>query len=256
MLGTLMRAGAVLDLFTTDEPEWGVTATARQLGIGKSLAHDVLASLAAIGLLQRVGHGRYRLGWRTMSLASVMLRTSELQAQARPVVRDLAERHGVAVSLVAWDRGRILYIDRCQPSGRPGGRDPGAPVSGATVPFDGSAAAWALLASRPDDEVRTAWATGGGTLQGARYDELELELARIRMIGWAPDKPAQPGGRLGVSAPVRDSDGVVAAAISLELRGEDTLANIELHARIVVAAAARISQAVRRPVGHLAMARG
>src|SRR5450755_2037187 len=150
MLGTLMRAGAVLDLFTTDEPEWGVTATARQLGIGKSLAHDVLASLAAIGLLQRVGHGRYRLGWRTMSLASVMLRTSELQAQARPVVRDLAERHGVAVSLVAWDRGRILYIDRCQPSAQSGGRGPGAPVSGATMPFDGSAAAWALLASRPD----------------------------------------------------------------------------------------------------------
>jgi hypothetical protein len=54
---------------------------------------------------------------------------------------------------------------------------------------------------------------------------------------------------------VRDSDGVVAAAISLELRGESTPANIELHARIVVAAAARISQAVRRPVGHLAMAR-
>ncbi len=54
MLGTLARAGAVLDLFTTDEPEWGVTATAQRLGIGKSLAHDVLASLAGIGLLQRV----------------------------------------------------------------------------------------------------------------------------------------------------------------------------------------------------------
>ena len=62
MLGTLARAGAVLDLFTTEEPEWGVTATAQRLGIGKSLADDVLASLAGIGLLQRVGHGRYRLG--------------------------------------------------------------------------------------------------------------------------------------------------------------------------------------------------
>ena len=58
MLGTLKRAGTVLDLFTTDEPEWGVTATAHRLGIGKSLAHDILSSLAAIGLLQRVGHGR------------------------------------------------------------------------------------------------------------------------------------------------------------------------------------------------------
>jgi DNA-binding IclR family transcriptional regulator len=105
MLGTLKRAGAVLDLFTPEEPEWGVTAMALRLGIGKSLAHDVLASLTAIGLLQRVGHGRYRLGWRTVALASVLLRTSELKAQARPVVRDLAERQRATVSLVAWDRG-------------------------------------------------------------------------------------------------------------------------------------------------------
>ena len=112
MLGTLARAGAVLDLFTTEEPEWGVTATAQRLGIGKSLAHDVLASLAGIGLLQRVGHGRYRLGWRTVTLASVLLRTSALKAHARPVVRDLAERQGLTVSLAAWDCGRIIYIDR------------------------------------------------------------------------------------------------------------------------------------------------
>ncbi|MBV8218508.1 MAG: hypothetical protein JO325_08580 [Solirubrobacterales bacterium] len=82
-----------------------MTATAHRLRIGKSLAHDVLASLAAIGLLQRVGHGRYRLGWRTVTLASVLLRTSELKTHARPVVRDLAERQGLTVSLAAWDVG-------------------------------------------------------------------------------------------------------------------------------------------------------
>lgn len=112
MLGTLKRAGDVLDLFTAEEPEWGATATAQRLGIGKSLAHDVLASLAAIGLLQRVAHGRYRLGWRTISLASVLLRTSGLKMQSRQVVRELADRQGLAVSLAAWDRGRVIYIHR------------------------------------------------------------------------------------------------------------------------------------------------
>ena len=111
MLGTLKRAGTVLDLFTTEDPEWGVTATAQRLGIGKSLAHDILSSLAAIGLLQRVGHGRYRLGWRTISLASVLLRTSDLKAQARPIVRELSERQRLPVSLAAWDCDRIIYLD-------------------------------------------------------------------------------------------------------------------------------------------------
>jgi len=73
----------VLDLFTAEEPEWGATAAAERLGVAKSLAHDVLVSLTAIGLLQRVRHGRYRLGWRTLSLATVLLRTSEMKALAR-----------------------------------------------------------------------------------------------------------------------------------------------------------------------------
>ena len=175
MLGTLARAGAVLDLFTTDEPEWGVTATAQRLGIGKSLAHDVLASLAGIGLLQRVGHGRYRLGWRTVTLASVLLRTSELKAHARPVVRDLAERQGLTVSLAAWDCGRIIYIDR-----RYSARHPSAcgPAAGTAVPLDGSAASKVLLASRPSAEIKMLWGDGLVHTRHASVDELELDLER------------------------------------------------------------------------------
>src|SRR4051812_50136167 len=105
MLRTVMRAGAVLDLFTDEEPEWGVTATAARLGIANSMAHDLLVSLASIGLLQRVGHGRYRLGWRTGSLASVLLRTSDLKAQAAPVGQRLARGAPPGGRLVARGRG-------------------------------------------------------------------------------------------------------------------------------------------------------
>jgi DNA-binding IclR family transcriptional regulator len=243
MLGTLTRAGAVLDLFTTDEPEWGVTATAQRLGIGKSLAHDVLASLAAIGLLQRVSHGRYRLGWRTLTLASVLLRTSELKAQARPVVRDLAERQGFTVSLAAWDRGRIIYIDR-----RRGGRPSSvcAPLAGTAVPLDGSAASKVLLASRPSDEIKMLWGDGFLHTRHASVDELELDLGRIRLHGWAHNDADEPVGSCAVAAPVRDVEGDVAAAISLDLGDAFSSSTADLHARVVVTAASRISAAIRR----------
>ncbi|MGO9496634.1 MAG: IclR family transcriptional regulator [Solirubrobacteraceae bacterium] len=195
MLGTVARAGAVLDLFTTEEPEWGVTATAQRLGIGKSLAHDVLASLAGIGLLQRVGHGRYRHGWRTVTLASVLLRTSELKAHARPVVRDLAERQGLTVSLAAWDCGRIIYIDR-----RYSARHTNAcgPVAGTAAPLDGSAAAKVLLASRPRDEVKTLWGDGLVHTRHASVDELETDLEVVRRHGWAHnDAEENLGGQRG-----------------------------------------------------------
>jgi DNA-binding IclR family transcriptional regulator len=236
MLGTLKRAGDVLDLFTTEQPEWGVTATAQRLGIGKSLAHDMLASLAAIGLLQRVSHGRYRLGWRTISLASVLLRTSELKAQAAPIVRELAERQGLTVSLVAWDRGRLVYIDRRHNLRQ--ARVHG-PVTGATVPVDGSAASKVLLASRPNDEIKWLWAEGFVHTRHASYDELEFDLQRIRVHGWAGD------GSCGVAAPVHDAEGLVAAAISLDLADICTTQRVHLHARVAVAAALRISQKIR-----------
>lgn len=244
MLGTLIRAGDVLDLFTTDEPEWGVTAVARRLEIGKSLAHDVLASLTAIGLLQRVGSGRYRLGWRTVALASVLLRTSDLKAQARPVVREVAERKGLTVSLVAWDRGRLVYIDRCH-SMRRVSVSVGGPVAGASVPVDGSAAAKVLLASRCPDEVRTLWSCGGVNTQHASLGELELELEAVRRNGWAHDEGGDATRRDAVAAPVRDSDGDVAAALSLDLTDRCAAGDIHLHARMAVATASRISAAIR-----------
>ncbi len=243
MLGTLTRAGAVLDLFTMEEPEWGVTAAAQRLGIGKSLAHDVLASLAAIGLLQRVGHGRYRLGWRTVTLASVLLRTSELEAHARPVVRDLAERQGTTVSLAAWDRGRIIYIDRRHSGRRAAARGPSA---GTVVPLDGSAAAKVLLASRPQAEVHALWCDGFVRTRHASVDELELDLERVRRHGWAHDDAEVTAPWRSIAAPVRDAGGSVAAAICADLDGRFSGRHVDLHARAVVAAASRITASIRQ----------
>ena len=200
MLGTLKRAGAVLDLFTTEDPEWGVTATAQRLGIGKSLAHDILSSLAAIGLLQRVGHGRYRLGWRTISLASVLLRTSELKAQARPIVRELADRQRLPVSLAAWDCDRIIYLD-CRRDRRHGDC---APLAGTAVPLDGSAIAKVLLAGRPAREVEMLWSDGLVRSGHTSLDELESDLERVRLHGWARDDAEGSARNCAVAAPVRD----------------------------------------------------
>jgi IclR family KDG regulon transcriptional repressor len=238
MLGTLIRAGDVLDLFTVEEPEWGVTATAQRLGIGKSLAHEALATLTEIGLLQRIGHGRYRLGWRTMSLASVLLRTSAIGTCARPVIRELVEFRGIGVSLVAWDRGRIVYINRHQR--RVAQAAPG-PVAGTTFPADDSAPAKVLLASRSAAEVTALW--GRGDLR-TRHDTLlglTAELAEVRRVGWAQD--GHPATR--VAAPVRDPDGDVAAAICLVPPVAAGERDLQHHASLAVAAAARISEAMR-----------
>ncbi len=245
MLHTLKRAGDVLDLFTAEEPEWGVTAAAQRLGIGKSLAHDALTSLAAIGLLQRVGHGRYRLGWRNLSLASVLLRTSDLSTGARPVVRELADRQNATVSLVAWDRGRVVYINRRH---RPCGEvDPG-PAPGTTVPLDDGAASRVLLAGRPDAEISALWNSGLVRSHHQCVDDLLGDLDVVRRDGWAVGPSGEQQRHDAVAAPVRDGTGDVAAALSLDLTRGMVAENPRFGGRVAVAAASRISDAMRRCV--------
>ena len=188
-----------------------MTATAQRLGIGKSLAHDVLASLAGIGLLQRVGHGRYRLGWRTVTLASVLLRTSELKAHARPVVRDLAERQGLTVSLAAWDCGRIIYIDRRNSPRHTSGC---GPVAGTAAPLDGSAAAKCCSRAGRARRSRRCGAMDWST-PGTRRSTSSSSISR-----WSGATAGRTTRRTrssdsgAVAAPVRDADGNVAGRSS------------------------------------------
>ena len=91
-------------------PEWGATAVAHELQIAKSQAHELLVSLAVGGLLQRVGAGRYRLGWRIVALNAVLVETSDLLRLVAPEMRALVGRYGETVHVAVWD-GRPVCID-------------------------------------------------------------------------------------------------------------------------------------------------
>ncbi|MFZ0976382.1 MAG: IclR family transcriptional regulator C-terminal domain-containing protein, partial [Solirubrobacteraceae bacterium] len=102
-----------------------------------------------------------------------------------------------------------------------------------------------LLASRPRDEVKTLWGDGRVQTRHASVDELEIVLEVVRRHGWAHNDAEENEGGSAVAAPVRDAEGNVAAAISLDLADPFSRAKFDLHARAVVAAASRITAAIR-----------
>lgn len=112
MLLTIDCAGQVLSQFTADSPERGVTEVALAMGISKSKAHALLSSLSAVGLLRRTQHGRYRVGWRVLSLNRVLAETTDFHRYARPVMEALGERCGEVVHLGVIDDGQVMYVDR------------------------------------------------------------------------------------------------------------------------------------------------
>ena len=87
MLRTVSKIGPVLDLFTVEHPEWGVSEAAEALGVPKSSAHALLSTLADVGLLAATSHIRYRLGWRVLALGETLRATLDLRSAAHPANR-------------------------------------------------------------------------------------------------------------------------------------------------------------------------
>jgi DNA-binding IclR family transcriptional regulator len=223
VLGTVCRAGDLLELFDLQQPEWGATAVSRRLAITKSQAHEMLVSLEAIGLLRRAGRGRFRLGWKMVTLSQRLMRIEFTNAEAR-IVRELGEHLKVSVDLVTCDGDRCVRIGGYGPSNHSNG---GARVTGKV-----SGTGKVLLAAMPAERVEAL-------LPGLGLD-VELAAVRERQVAFEEDED-----RRGVAAPVHDADGMVLAALGVTVDPLEWDARGPILTRAVTGAARRLSESLR-----------
>ena len=88
LLGSVRTAARVLRAFSEADTELGVTELARRLGLSKSTAHRVLATLAAERLLEQDQEtGRYRLGLALYELGSAVSEHVDLHRRRCPCSR-------------------------------------------------------------------------------------------------------------------------------------------------------------------------
>jgi DNA-binding IclR family transcriptional regulator len=104
-------AVSALDCFAASR-ELGATQVARELGVAKSTACRALSALAAGGLLERVGGGRYRLSLRVFELGLLAAERMPVRDIARPALMELEEQLREMVQLGVPVGGYVVYIDR------------------------------------------------------------------------------------------------------------------------------------------------
>src|SRR5258708_36623227 len=114
LLGSGLHAGAALDLFATEQHEWGTTEIAEALALPKSSAHALLASLTEIGLLERTPDRRFRLGHKLLGFGATVLAGSEAFNAIRDMLNDLMQRLDLSGYVAAIDRQLLIYINRMQ----------------------------------------------------------------------------------------------------------------------------------------------
>lgn len=104
----IRKTGEVLRCFTATQPEHSTSQIARSIGNSSSGTHDLVDSLAQIGLLRKTGRGRYRLGPLVATLYRALEDSSALIEAARPVMDALAATHRETLHLTMHDHGHLL----------------------------------------------------------------------------------------------------------------------------------------------------
>lgn len=216
MLQTIKKIGRVLDLFTVEKPEWGVSEVAEALEMPRSSAHVLLSSLVETGLLQSRDRGRYRIGWRVAELNETLRGTVDVRSVASPILEQLVDQYGETAHLAIMERSRVLYIDKV--AGTHMVHVLGARV-GAQLEPHCSAVGKVLLAHRTSYDIEQILSrTSLRRLTSATITDpvkLREELASVRRTGIAYDIGEAVSEVHCVAAPVRDGMGVVVAAVSV-----------------------------------------
>jgi DNA-binding IclR family transcriptional regulator len=217
MIASLRKAVTLLDVFTLEVPEWSLGELSAKAGMPKPTAHHILATLVDAGwVVQDAKTRRYRLGIRLWEKGWLAVNQLGLREVARPSVEALAAKSDESVHvgiLDSVDPGYVVYIDKVESSqpvraySRIGGRAPAYCV----------ATGKALLAHQPREVIDRVAAslvpfTPRTITSAARLHD---ELARVRRDGVAINTGEWRETVCGVAAAIRDTAGVVVAAVGI-----------------------------------------
>ena len=209
------RAAALLLALGESQGEAGVTELARKLGLHKSTASRLLATLQKRGLVEQDDEtGKYRLGLVVIRLAERAERTLDLRGIALPELERLARLTHETTGLGILDGDSMLSVAQADGPNLIAVGD----WTGRATPLHCVASGKVLLSSLAEREVLRIVRRGlvsytERTIVG--LEPLLEELARIRRRGFATAIGEYELGLNAVAAPVHDARGNVIAAVDV-----------------------------------------
>jgi DNA-binding IclR family transcriptional regulator len=209
------RAAALLLALGDCQGEAGVTELARKLGLHKSTASRLLATLQKRGLVEQDEEsGKYRLGLVVIRLAERAERTLDLRGISMPELERLARLTHETTGLGILDADALLTVAQADGPNLIAVGD----WTGRSTPLHCVASGKVLMAALAEREVLRIVRRGLVSYTERTITELEPlleELARIRRRGYATALGEYEIGLNAVSAPVHDARGHVVAAVDI-----------------------------------------
>lgn len=209
-----LKVGLDALLLVASRKSLGVTELAAELGIDKSTASRVLATLQDADMVEKQQDSlKFQLGPAILRMSEQYHRNVSVMAVARPVMERLVSEIRESVHLGVLANNHAVVVDQIHSDSRlvvhaqVGGREP----------LHCSAVGKCLLAFAPD-ETRDRLLAGLSLDAHTRntitdLDRLKSELERIRQVGHAMDVEELSAGITCVAVPIRNSRGAYVYAL-------------------------------------------
>ena len=214
LVGSVLRAMRLLDLFDRGRPEMSLAEFARRSGYSKSTTYRLLLTLVEAGWLERSPAGAFRLTIKAFQVGSVLVDSLELRREAGPIMARMAAELDEAVYLVVAAGTRAVCLERID-SGQ-GVRLADLYVGG-SQPLNLGAGPRALLAF--DEERLLPPLLQEGLSKRTEHSlfnpgDLLDDLAETRRRGYSISDEDVTAGIGAIGAPIFGPDGVALAALS------------------------------------------
>ena len=112
LIGTVVKAGALLREFTSSRPRWCTRELSEMLGFSRPTTHRLLATLQELGMVRRTDGAEWILGTELIRLGAVASVGDGLREKVRPFLTGLVREPGDSAYLFVPQDGRMFCIDR------------------------------------------------------------------------------------------------------------------------------------------------
>jgi IclR family KDG regulon transcriptional repressor len=215
VLSSVHNAVRILQEFSLEKKELGISELSERLGLAKSTIFRLVKTLSESHLVEKNEEThKYRLGIGAFELGFMVYHTMDIRLQALPILEKLMKSTRKVVRLGIYDKGGVVYLSKRVPE------DDYGTISeeGNRVPSYCTAVGKVLLANQKEIEIERVLSgklTAFTPKTIVDVDKLRMQLSEVSRTGYATTYEELRTGICSVAVPVYNDMDKVIAAISL-----------------------------------------
>ncbi|MEE9374613.1 MAG: IclR family transcriptional regulator [Saprospiraceae bacterium] len=219
LTSSVHKTFALLEYFTTQKSEWGVTELSKEIGASKSTVFRFLAQMQSIGILDKDAlTEKYRLGLKLFELGNRVELKSAFIEKTHPQLESVAVEITETVHIAVLKNHQVFYVDKVE---SPHGLRISSDI-GSYNPAYATALGKVLLAHLAQKEQQNAldFIYDKNTIKSytnstiTQKAQMTLEMDKIVIDKYAIDREEFETGLICVAIPIFNKKQQVVASLS------------------------------------------